>query len=209
MHDRNEKVTFEQFMSGWTELSHNRYNDESLFFNILKKPNCSWILPEDFLPVLEDIVLHHPGLRFLADNPMFQERYIETVICRLFYDAHCPSGKMTMPQFRKSGFTRMIQMLGPHVDLNTTRNCFSYKHFYVIYCKFWALDSDHDLIITESDLAKYNQAALGTRIIQCVMQNGRISAFARDNSDDDGGTTTSAIAQDSTLSLSYLDYICK
>lgn len=22
-----------------------------------------------------DIVLHHPGLRFLADNPMFQERY--------------------------------------------------------------------------------------------------------------------------------------
>lgn len=41
------------------------------------------------------------------------------------------------------------------------------------------------------------------------MQNGRISAFARDNSDDDGGTTTSAIAQDSTLSLSYLDYICK
>lgn len=41
------------------------------------------------------------------------------------------------------------------------------------------------------------------------MQNGRISAFARDTSDDDGGTTTSSIAQDSAASLSYLDYICE
>lgn len=71
---------------------------------------------------------------------MFQERYsescvtydhsetlilllfrllVETVICRLYYEARCPSGKMTMVQFRRSNFVQMIHSLGPNVDLNS------------------------------------------------------------------------------------------
>ncbi|KAI9494967.1 hypothetical protein BDB00DRAFT_816474 [Zychaea mexicana] len=199
MHQRDERITLEQFAHGWTELSRDRYDDESLFFNILRKPGCAWLLPEDFLPVMEDIVLHHPGLRFLADNPMFQERYIETVICRLYYEARCPSGKMTLAQFRRSDFAHMIHTLGPNVDLNSTRDCFSYKHFYVLYCKFWSLDDDHDLIISEANLAKYNQAALTPRVVHRIMQCGRIAAFARDQS---GG----AVWGDAPT-LTYLDYI--
>ncbi|KAI9315898.1 hypothetical protein BX666DRAFT_1952574 [Dichotomocladium elegans] len=194
MYNRDEKVTFEQFTSGWADLSRQRYDDESIFFNILRKPDCPWLLPEDFLPVLEDIVLHHPGLRFLNDNAMFQERYIETVICRLYYEARCPSGKMTFQQFRRCGFAKMIRALGPTVDLNLTRDCFSYKHFYVLYCKFWTLDDDHDLIISETNLAKYNQAALNSRVVERIIQSGTIPAFSRDGFTD-------------THSLSYLDYI--
>ena len=33
---------------------------------------------------------------------------------------------------------------------------FSYEHFYVIYIKFWNLDQDHDLIISQAELAKYD-----------------------------------------------------
>lgn len=33
---------------------------------------------------------------------------------------------------------------------------FSYEHFYVIYCKFWELDRDHDLYIDQQDLARHN-----------------------------------------------------
>lgn len=33
---------------------------------------------------------------------------------------------------------------------------FSYEHFYVIYCKFWELDRDHDLFIDQHDLARHN-----------------------------------------------------
>ncbi|KAI7882613.1 hypothetical protein K492DRAFT_193418 [Lichtheimia hyalospora FSU 10163] len=216
LHQREERISFDHFVSGWSQLSRDRFDDVSLFFNILRKPGCAWLLPEDFLPVLEDIVLHHPGLRFLADNPMFQERYIETVICRLYYEARCPSGKMTMSQFRRSNFVQMIHSLGPNVDLNSTRDCFSYKHFYVLYCKFWTLDDDHDLIISEEDLAKYNQGALAPSAIQRIMQCGRIAAFARDT----GASTSSSLAtlsceatieeeeaQQSPITLTYLDYI--
>ncbi|KAG0175456.1 hypothetical protein DFQ29_007146 [Apophysomyces sp. BC1021] len=125
---------------------------------------------------------------------MFQRQYIETVICRLYYDAQCPSGKMRMNQFRRSKFTDMISYLGPHVDLNSTDDCFSYKHFYVLYCKFWTLDCDHDLVISEYDLARYDHTAMVPRIIRRVIQCGHISAFDQDQHDD-------------PLTLTYLDYI--
>ncbi|ORY94589.1 hypothetical protein BCR43DRAFT_564877 [Syncephalastrum racemosum] len=198
MHKREDRIAFDDFLSGWDILSQNRYDDDSLFFNILRKPGCTWLLPEDFLPVLEDIVLNHPGLRFLADNHMFQERYIETVICRLYYEARATNGKMTLAQFRRSGFARMIHSLGPNVDLNSTRDCFSYKHFYVLYCKFWTLDDDHDLVISEANLARYSQAALTPCVVRRIMQCCRIPAFARDQG---GGVWGDA------PTLTYLDYI--
>ena len=32
---------------------------------------------------------------------------------------------------------------------------FSYEHFYVIYCKFWELDTDHDMVISKEDISAY------------------------------------------------------
>jgi len=29
---------------------------------------------------------------------------------------------------------------------------FSYEHFYVLYCKFWELDSDHDFLLDREDV---------------------------------------------------------
>ena len=31
---------------------------------------------------------------------------------------------------------------------------FSYEHFYVLYCKFWELDADHDFFLSRADLNK-------------------------------------------------------
>lgn len=74
------------------------------------------------------------------------------------------------------------------------------------------MDDDHDLIISEEDLAKYNQGALAPSVIQRLMQCGRIAAFARDT----GASTSSCEAtmeedkaQQTPITLTYLDYICK
>ena len=37
---------------------------------------------------------------------------------------------------------------------------FSYEHFYVIYISFWNLDRDHDLVISQSELATYDSNGL-------------------------------------------------
>jgi len=32
---------------------------------------------------------------------------------------------------------------------------FSYEHFYVLYCKFWELDADHDFLLDRDDLVSF------------------------------------------------------
>ncbi|RUS16666.1 hypothetical protein BC937DRAFT_90945 [Endogone sp. FLAS-F59071] len=216
---KDEKITFEQFSNAWTSLTKDNYDEYSLIFALLKRPQAIALVPEDFLHVLEacysstvlfrlarlnswpvetlDVVCNHPGLEFLADNALFQERYVETVICRIFYDNRSMSGKITLPQFKRSGFVSMLRRLEQGIDLNLTHDCFSYKHFYVIYCKFWELDQDHDLFISEEDLAKYGGYALTRRTIHRVFCFGKVNYEARR-----GRNTPSEESK-----MSYLDFI--
>lgn len=64
----------------------------------------------------------------------------------------------------------------------------------MLYCKFWVLDEDHDLIISENDLLNYNDGTLSTTLSKQVMVHGRIPAFAREHQAEN--------------TLTYLDYIC-
>ncbi|KAI8335998.1 hypothetical protein EDC96DRAFT_603230 [Choanephora cucurbitarum] len=196
---KDPTIAFSVFVEGWTSMTLKRptkaIDTISLYFNLIKKTSSPWISPEDFLPILEDIVIHHPGLQFLTNNPMFQERYIETVICTLFYTAKCKQGKMRLSDFRRSNFVQHINQLEPDTDLNNTRDCFSYKHFYVLYVKFWELDTDHDLMISANDLANYSGGLFSTKLIDQIMQYGRIPAFATREE------------QHGPLRLNYLDYI--
>lgn len=49
-----------------------------------------------------------------------------------------------------------MALLEEEADINQLTEYFSYEHFYVIYCKFWELDTDHDLLIDAQDLARHN-----------------------------------------------------
>lgn len=51
---------------------------------------------------------------------------------------------------------QVLQLLEEEEDINQIMAYFSYEHFYVIYCKFWELDRDHDLFIDQNDLARHN-----------------------------------------------------
>jgi hypothetical protein len=51
------------------------------FVFVLSKGNHSkrWLLPEDFVPLIQDIVDTHPGLGFLKEATEFHSRYVHTV----------------------------------------------------------------------------------------------------------------------------------
>lgn len=55
---------------------------------------------------------------------------------------------------------RVIDLLEKEEDINQVTAYFSYEHFYVIYCKFWELDRDHDLFISKTDLARHSDHGL-------------------------------------------------
>lgn len=59
--------------------------------------------------------------------------------------------------FRRSGIARSLLLADSEDDINNVRHLLSYEHFYVIYCKFWELDSDHDLMLDRDDLLQYGE----------------------------------------------------
>uniref|UniRef100_A0A5F8A6I5 Protein phosphatase 2 regulatory subunit B''alpha n=1 Tax=Macaca mulatta TaxID=9544 RepID=A0A5F8A6I5_MACMU len=162
-------VTSQSFIAMWRKLLNNHHDDASKFICLLAKPNCSSLEQEDFIPLLQDVVDTHPGLTFLKDAPEFHSRYITTVIQRIFYTVNRSwSGKITSTEIRKSNFLQTLALLEEEEDINQITDYFSYEHFYVIYCKFWELDTDHDLYISQADLSRYNDQASSNRIIERI-----------------------------------------
>ncbi|XP_037764499.1 serine/threonine-protein phosphatase 2A regulatory subunit B'' subunit alpha isoform X1 [Chelonia mydas] len=167
--ERTGFVSVHSFVAMWRQLLQSCHDDAAKFLYLLAKPNCNYLEQEDFIPLLQDVVETHPGLTFLKDAPEFHSRYITTVIQRIFYMVNRSwSGKITLMEMRKSNFLQTLALLEEEDDINQITDYFSYEHFYVIYCKFWELDTDHDLYISQKDLARYNDQALSTRIIERI-----------------------------------------
>lgn len=62
-----------------------------------------WILPEDFAPLIQDVVDTHPGLAFLKEASEFHSRYVHTVISRIYYAVNRSwTGKITVAELRRS-----------------------------------------------------------------------------------------------------------
>ncbi|RXM27418.1 Serine/threonine-protein phosphatase 2A regulatory subunit B'' subunit alpha [Acipenser ruthenus] len=164
--ERTGFVSVHAFIAMWRKLLHSCYDDASKFVYLLVRPGCAYLEQEDFIPLLQDIVDTHPGLTFLKDAPEFHSRYITTVIQRIFYTVNRSwSGKITMTELRRSNFLQTLALLEEEDDINQITDYFSYEHFYVIYCKFWELDTDHDLFVDQKDLARGNS----------VQKEGRMS----------------------------------
>uniref|UniRef100_A0A673MLN8 Serine/threonine-protein phosphatase 2A regulatory subunit B'' subunit alpha-like n=1 Tax=Sinocyclocheilus rhinocerous TaxID=307959 RepID=A0A673MLN8_9TELE len=165
--ERTGFVSVHSFIATWRKLLHSCYDDASKFVYLLAKPGCNYLEQEDFIPLLQDIVDTHQGLTFLKDAPEFHSRYITTVIQRIFYTVNRSwTGKINMTELRRSNFLQTLALLEEEDDINQITDYFSYEHFYVIYCKFWELDTDHDLFIDPKDLARYNDHASSSRIIE-------------------------------------------
>ncbi|CAI9548232.1 unnamed protein product [Staurois parvus] len=166
--ERTGYVSVHKFVAMWRKVLHTCHDDAAKFIQLLAKPSCSYLEQEDFITFLQDVVNTHPHLTFLREASEFHSRYITTVVQRIFYNVNRSwSGRITCVELRKSNFLQHIALLEEE-DINQSTDYFSYEHFYVIYCKFWELDADHDLYIDEQDLSKHNDHAISSRIIERI-----------------------------------------
>jgi len=161
----------EQMLIGWCSGKICPDDPVLSFFYIVKKEHNDWIEREDFTIFLTAILLTHPGLEFLRDTQEFQDRYADTVISRIFfvYDRKS-TGRIYLFALRrfKPYVTDTWQQLAENDDIKMVREYFSYEQFYVIYCTFWELDSDHDFLLDKDDLLKYDGHALSRRTVDRI-----------------------------------------
>nr|XP_027232802.1 serine/threonine-protein phosphatase 2A regulatory subunit B'' subunit beta-like isoform X3 [Penaeus vannamei] len=167
--DKLGYLTQEQFSDYWSRVISTCHDMASRFVRVLSRGVRNYLMPEDFLSMIQDVVDTHPGLTFLKEATEFHSRYVHTVIARIYYCVNRSwSGRITVPELRRSNLLQVISYLEEEEDINQITDYFSYEHFYVIYCKFWELDTDHDLFIDKHDLAKHNERALSWRMIERI-----------------------------------------
>lgn len=77
-----------------------------------------------------------------------------------------------------------MALLEEEADINQLTDYFSYEHFYVIYCKFWELDTDHDLYIDRKDLAQHNDHGMtnGTTLLTASIKIEKLFTCQAQNS---------------------------
>ncbi|XP_055339509.1 uncharacterized protein LOC129589053 [Paramacrobiotus metropolitanus] len=181
-------VTFDMIWNTWKRITANCYDDASRFVSLLAKPGCDYLLPNDFVPLIQDVVDTHPGLNILKEAPEFHARYINTVIARIFFCVNRSwSGSITIEELRRNNFLQVLATLDLEDDINVITEYFSYEHFYVIYCKFWELDRDHDLLIDKADLARHNDHAISSKMIDRIFSG----AVTRGSNQKEGKMTYS------------------
>ncbi|XP_015991723.2 serine/threonine-protein phosphatase 2A regulatory subunit B'' subunit beta isoform X3 [Rousettus aegyptiacus] len=167
--ERTGSVSVHKFVAMWRKVLQNCHDAAARFVHLLMSPGCNYLVQEDFVPFLQDVVDTHPGLAFLKEAADFHSRYITTVIQRIFYTVNRSwSGRITCAELRRSTFLQNVALLEEEADINQLTEFFSYEHFYVIYCKFWELDTDHDLLIDAQDLARHNDHAISSKMIDRV-----------------------------------------
>ncbi|XP_024399888.1 serine/threonine protein phosphatase 2A regulatory subunit B''alpha isoform X2 [Physcomitrium patens] len=167
--NRTGLVTKERLISDWLDQNMLVADGATRIFTVLKQHDTDYLTQDDFRPILRELLLTHQGLEFLHDTPEFQDRYAETVIFRIFY--HCNkggNGRLLLREIKRSHLFATLQQVDVEEDINKVLNYFSYEHFYVIYCKFWELDSDHDFVIDKDDLLRYGNHALTYRIVERI-----------------------------------------
>lgn len=178
---KDKPVSFTAFSKTWSKMLSTYHDEASKFFYLLDKDKKGYLEFDDFECLLQDIINTHPGLQFLVEAPEFHSRYIITVIARIFYCINRSwNGRITLPEFRRSNFLAVLRRLEEEEDINQIVEYFSYEHFYVIYCKFWELDTDHDMIINKQDLSRYLNGALSSIMLDrlftgCVTRGSSIS----------------------------------
>lgn len=102
------------------------------------------------------ILEKHTGLEFLKETPEFQEWYSICVINRMFFTVNKRKDmRITYREFRSSNILKSLFDIEQETEINLNRDFFCYEDFYVIYIKFWELDTDHDFFLTKEEFSKY------------------------------------------------------
>jgi len=139
-------------------------------FHLLRFNKYETFLRREHLQRVVDLVLvQHTGLNFLESTPQFQVRYLETVLERIFYKCAKRNPNRLYPkELEQGGLLEAMRKIDTDEDINSERDFFSYEHFYVLFCRFWEIDTDHDMHVDSEDLLSYGGHALSCRIVERI-----------------------------------------
>eukprot|EP01133_Synstelium_polycarpum_P006168 gene6168-7142_t len=160
-----------RFVMYWRQTFFDRLPEEVLFCVLKKNESSRYLEFDDFYPLTKALIDIHPGLSTVRDVPEFKQRYMETVIVRIFYMvSRIIKDRIYLQDFRPSKFIQSLFLVDQFEDINKHTEYFSYNHFYVIFLQFHKLDTNHDLFIDARELSEYAEGSLTLQICERILQ---------------------------------------
>ncbi|EPY36640.1 protein phosphatase 2 (formerly 2A), regulatory subunit B'' [Strigomonas culicis] len=164
-----DSLTAAQISHVYNEVFAKLTPSRRLFELIRGGSKLDYITLEDLKTMAKFLVSSHPGLEFLQ-QPEFQEYYCRTVAIRIMYFLERQQcRRIYWRDFERSDLPDVMLDLDTK-DVNQVLDFFSYEHFYVLYCKFWELDTDRDLLVDYTDLCNYGQGTIVPLVIKRVVE---------------------------------------
>ena len=79
--DKTGLLSYVGFSDFWRKMCATHHDEAAQFMHILtfKNQRKNLLSPEDFVPLVQDVVDTHPGLGFLKEATEFHSRYVHTV----------------------------------------------------------------------------------------------------------------------------------
>ncbi|EYB93124.1 hypothetical protein Y032_0186g1091 [Ancylostoma ceylanicum] len=163
------RASLMDFTAWWRAMTSVAHDEAARFVYTLTGGNKSFLSREDLYGMVMDIMHTHPGLEFCREAVDFHDKYCDVVIARITWNLGCVwTGKITADCLRKSDFLKCVRQLQEDSDINRCVRYFSYEHFYVIYCKFWEIDSNHDQIVSKADMKLHKDGAITDLVLDRI-----------------------------------------
>lgn len=89
---------------------------------------------------------------------------------RMFYSNDLNyDNKLSFREFVQSNISEVLNKVCDEPDINKIRDYFSYEHFYVLYCKIYALDSkEHLFLLDKENFSKYESHCINSKAIDRI-----------------------------------------
>ncbi|RKP01842.1 hypothetical protein CXG81DRAFT_18407 [Caulochytrium protostelioides] len=126
-------------------------------------------------PLVHAVLATHPAFAFLGASPAFQERYADSVVVRMLLgacgrDAATRAGGPAAMTWAGFVHLELAPMLARVAAASTCMGLpmppvWSYKDFYIIYCRFYDLDRTTQMGLTRFDVARYGMHTLSPAIV--------------------------------------------
>ncbi|KJH41213.1 hypothetical protein DICVIV_12814 [Dictyocaulus viviparus] len=171
-HEQSRPASMLDFSVWWRAMTSVAHDEAARFIYTLSYGSRSYLVREDLYGMVMDIMHSHPGLEFCREAVDFHDKYCDVVIARIMWNLGCVwRGRITADSLRKSDFLEKVRQLQEDADINRCLRYFSYEHFYVIYCKFWELDTNHDQLVNKADMRRHKDGAITDIVIDRIFSN--------------------------------------
>ncbi|KAJ1369033.1 hypothetical protein KIN20_030412 [Parelaphostrongylus tenuis] len=176
----SRRVSLMDFTVWWRAMTSVAHDEAARFIYTLSHGTRSYLIREDLYGMIMDIMHTHPGLEFCREAVDFHDKYCDVVSYGRFQPLSpelcgildvCGEEKITPDCLRKSDLLEKIRQLQENVDINSCVRYFSYEHFYVIYCKFWEIDTNHDQIVSKADMRMHKDGAITDLVLNRIFSN--------------------------------------